>query len=103
MQLKFNVVLYSMKVSNRHCILYFSVAEGGIFSSSESSCRGKTVPRGKCALLFDDENCGGWEYEVPIGYSELPRFALSGPTKNDAESVWVKPGCKFIGKEHQLP
>merc|ERR1719436_780344 len=72
------------------------VAEGGIFSSSESSCRGKTVPRGKCALLFDDENCGGWEYEVPIGYSELPRFALSGPTKNDAEPVWVKPGCNSL-------
>ena len=89
-------------MSNHHCILYFSVAKGGIFSSSASSCNGKTVPRGKCALLFDDKDCGGWEYEVPIGYSELPRFALSGPTKNDAESVLVKPGCKFIGKENEL-
>ena len=56
------------------------------------------MPRDACALLYDEEDCGGWEHEVPIGYSELPRFSLSGPKKNDAESVLVRPGCKFIGK-----
>ena len=76
------------------------VADAGIFSSS--SCSGKTVPRGVCALLYDEEDCGGWEHKVPIGYSELPRFSLTGPKKNDAESVLVRPGCKFIGKMTQL-
>merc|ERR1712150_217248 len=70
-----------------------SVANAGIFSSS--SCSGKTVPSGACALLYDDEDCGGWEYEVPSGYSEL------GFTKrNDAESVLVKQGCTFTGYDH---
>merc|ERR1712165_563729 len=63
-----------------------SVANAGIFS--KSSCSGKTVPNGACALLYDDEDCDGWEYQVPSGYSELG-FAISGPRKNDADSVEV--------------
>jgi len=74
-----------------------SVANAGIFS--KSSCSGKTVPNGACALLYDDEDCDGWEYQVPSGYSELG-FAISGPRKNDAESVLVKQGCRFIGYDH---
>ena len=70
------------------------MAKAGIFST----CRGKTVPQGSCALLYDDDDCSGWKFEVPIGYKELPRFSLSGPRKDDAESVLVRPGCKFIGK-----
>ena len=65
----------------------------------KASCSGKTVPRGKCALLFDEEDCEGWEFEVPVGYTELDRFSVRGPKKNDAESVLVRPGCKFIGKK----
>ena len=53
-----------------------------------------------CALLYDEEDCDGWEYKVPIGYSELPSFSFSGPKRNDAESVLVRPGCKFIGKKN---
>ena len=74
-----------------------SIVNAGLFSGS-SSCSGKTVPRGVCALLYDEEDCGGWEFEVPIGYTELPRIAFSAAKKNDAESVLVRPGCKFIGK-----
>merc|ERR1711934_1336589 len=70
-----------------------SVAKAGIFSS----CNGKTVPQGSCALLYDDDDCSGWKYEVPIGYKELPRFSVGGPRKDDAESVLVRQGCKFIG------
>ena len=77
---------------------HFSVAKAGIFSSS--SCSGKTVPQGSCALLYDDDDCSGWEYKVPIGYKELPRFSVGGPRKDDAESVLVRPGCKFIGKDN---
>ena len=74
-----------------------SVVNAGIFGSS--GCSGKTVPRGKCALLFDEEDCEGWEFEVPVGYTELDRFSVRGPKKNDAESVLVRPRCKFIGKK----
>ena len=70
------------------------MAQAGIFSS----CSGKTVPQGVCALLYDDDDCSGWKMEVPIGYKELPRFSLGGPRKDDAESVLVRQGCKFIGK-----
>merc|ERR1719229_383718 len=74
-----------------------SLANAGIFSSS--SCSGKTVPSGVCALLFDDDDCGGWEYQVPRGYSELS-WGFTGPRKNDAESVLVRRGCRFIGYDH---
>ena len=60
------------------------------------------MPRGSCALLYDEEYCSGWEYEVPIGYKELPRFSWKGPKKDDAESVLVRPGCKFIGKNESV-
>ena len=70
------------------------MAEAGIFST----CSGKTVPQNLCAILYDDDDCSGWEGQVPIGYKELPRFSLGGPRKDDAESVLVRPGCKFIGK-----
>ena len=86
--------IFATKVSSQHCILHFSAAEAGIFST----CSGKTVPQGVCALLYDDDDCSGWKMEVPIGYKELPRFSLGGPRKDDAESVLVRPGCKFIGK-----
>ena len=62
-------------------------------------CATKTMPSTVCALLYDSEDCDGWEYEVAIGYSELPRFSFLGPRKNDADSVLVRPGCKFIGKK----
>ena len=50
-----------------------------------------------CALLYDDDDCGGWEYQVPRGYSELS-WGITGPRKNDAESVLVRKGCRFIGR-----
>ena len=31
------------------------------YRSRQSSCNGKTVPKGECAVLYDDENCGGWQ------------------------------------------
>ena len=97
---KSKIILYLILLPLPLDPFILSVANAGIFSSSSStsSCSGKTVPRDVCALLYDEEDCGGWEHEVPIGYSELPRFSLSGPKKNDAESVLVRPGCKFIGK-----
>ena len=52
-----------------------------------------------CAILYDHEDCGGWAFDVREGYSELKDSALVGPKKNDAESVLVREGCKFIGME----
>jgi len=43
-----------------------------------------------CAVLFDEENCLEELEEVPEGFTELDE-------KDDAESVMVRPGCKFIG------
>ena len=74
---------------------YYSVA-------NSSSCSGKTVPQGMCALFFNEEDCGGQAYLVPIRhYTRLSdyRFAHFGPKDIVAESVLVRPGCKFIGKD----
>merc|ERR1711934_631842 len=45
-----------------------------------------------CAVLYDDENCEGWSFAVPIGTTDLPE-----EYQNDAEVVVVKSGCKLIG------
>ena len=113
-------------------ILIVSVfsANSGVFGkSTPSTCRGKSVPRDKCAVLYDDADCGGWQVKtwqpckpfistaglldfdvqfaqrinskpapflqhvVPVGYSEL-----SIMRRNDAESLIVRPGCKFVGE-----
>ena len=69
-------------------------ASAGIYWST---CKGQAVPADKCAILYDEEDCGGWAYEVPVGYTKLSGWSISGPQKNDAESVLVRQGCKFIG------
>ena len=61
--------------------------------SASVTCQDMRVPEGKCAILFDEEDCAGWSAEVSTGYSEL-----SFRERNEAESVIVKPGCKFVGK-----
>merc|ERR1719229_383717 len=83
-----------------------SLANAGIFSSS--SCSGKTVPSGVCALLFDDDDCGGWEYQVPRGYSELS-WGITGPRKNDTYGHRVStllnviPVCVVVAYEPAAP
>ena len=61
--------------------------------NASETCQDMRVPEGKCAILFDEEDCTGWSAEVSTGYSEL-----SYRERNEAESIIVKPGCKFIGK-----
>ena len=58
--------------------------------SEAGSCN--TVPDGYCAVLYDDEDCHGWSFEVPNGSYDLPE-----DLRNDAEVVVVKAGCKFTG------
>ena len=58
---------------------------------SESGSCGK-VPDGYCAVLYDDEDCSGWSFNVPTGAYDLPE-----DLRNDAEVVVVRAGCKFTG------
>ena len=58
--------------------------------SEAGSC--STVPDGYCAVLYDDEDCRGWSFEVPSGSYDLPE-----DLRNDAEVVVVRAGCKFTG------
>ena len=51
------------------------------------------VPPTSCAVLYDDENCKGWSFEVPTGTSEIPE-----DYRNDAEVVVVRSGCKLTGE-----
>ena len=51
------------------------------------------VPDGYCAVLWDDENCTGWSYNVPVGAYDLPE-----EFRNDAEVVVVAAGCGFRGR-----
>merc|ERR1712018_665401 len=58
--------------------------------SEAGSCN--TVPDGFCAVLYDDEDCRGWSFQVTNGSYDLPE-----DLKDDAEVVVVRAGCKFTG------
>ena len=73
--------------------------------ANASSCSGKTVPQGMCALFFNEEDCGGQAYLVPIRhYTRLSdyRFDHLGTKEIVAESLLVRQGCMFIGKDQYL-
>merc|ERR1711973_678958 len=61
---------------------------------------------GTCAILFDEDDCTGWQLAVNEGYTELPSQGVTDflggtfidkPKKDDAEAVLVRNGCMFIG------
>uniref|UniRef100_A0A0K2TLI2 Uncharacterized protein n=1 Tax=Lepeophtheirus salmonis TaxID=72036 RepID=A0A0K2TLI2_LEPSM len=60
-----------------------------------NECIQKNVPRGMCAILFDDDGCEGWEKPIATGYQKL-----SFRYRNDAETVVVRKGCIFTGYDH---
>ncbi|XP_023341906.1 uncharacterized protein LOC111711717 isoform X2 [Eurytemora carolleeae] len=64
---------------------------------------------GTCAILFDEDDCSGWQLHVNEGYTELPKQTLGdklggplidNPKKNDAEAVLVRKGCILVGYDH---
>ena len=65
------------------------------------SCRGRRMlpPNGVCARIYDDENCGGKGRDIYGGYAELATNIGHGPMMGAVESVVVRPGCTFVGKE----
>merc|ERR1712012_965272 len=74
-----------------------SAIAGSISSDNDEEQRSEpgscgTVPDGYCAVLYDDEDCRGWSFEVPNG-----SYDLTEDLRNDAEVVVVKAGCKFTG------
>ena len=63
--------------------------------NASKTCKDIRVPEGKCATLLNGKDCTGWSVDVSTGYIDL-----SVRERNEAESVIVKPGCKFIGKKN---
>jgi len=64
---------------------------------------------GTCAILFDEDDCSGWQLAINEGYTVLPRQGVTDflggtfidkPKRNDAEAVLVRSGCIFIGYDH---
>merc|ERR1711915_1042610 len=85
-----------------------AMAKPGIFDSykaliTELKCA-EMPDNGTCAILFDEDDCDGWQLAVNEGYTELPdktSFSLTDkPKKNDAEAVLVRDGCVFVGYDH---
>merc|ERR1711915_300251 len=59
-----------------------------------SSCRGKTVPANLCAKAYDDEDCSGWELEIPQGEQKFRLWNLYYYRyRNEIEAVIVRRGC----------
>merc|ERR1711915_118617 len=94
-------------------VLVVSACDAGLISgikekyeSVKSRLQCAEMPNnGTCAILFDDDDCTGWQLAINEGYTELPSRKLSdlffdGPRKNDAEAVLVRKGCVFIGYDH---
>ena len=67
--------------------------DGGDGEDRSTPGKCPVVPPTSCAVLYDDENCKGWSFEVPTGTSEIPE-----EFRNDAEVVVVRSGCKLTGE-----
>eukprot|EP00088_Acartia_fossae_P031202 TRINITY_DN3212_c0_g1_i6.p1 TRINITY_DN3212_c0_g1~~TRINITY_DN3212_c0_g1_i6.p1 ORF type:complete len:143 (-),score=23.02 TRINITY_DN3212_c0_g1_i6:212-607(-) len=74
-------------------IVAFSGVHAGLFGSSCTD-----VPSNLCARVYDDEDCKGWELDVPEGRMN---FRFFNPVwywyRNDIESVSVRKGCSLTG------
>ena len=70
-------------------------APNNYYDGSDDSvdCLRARLEGNACAVLYDDEGCGGWDLSVPEGYTELNFWK-----RNDAEAIVVKAGCIFVGK-----
>ncbi|XP_023341910.1 uncharacterized protein LOC111711720 [Eurytemora carolleeae] len=62
---------------------------------------------GTCAILFDDDDCTGWQLKVKEGYTELPeagglkKLFIDDAKEDDAEAVLVRKGCVLVGYDHK--
>ena len=77
-----------------------SIIHQDVEVSEAGSTPGKcpvVVPPTACAVLYDDENCEGWSFEVPTGTSDLPE-----EYRNDAEAVVVRSGCRLTGEPNGI-
>ena len=86
------------KIPKMASIHHFSVV-------NSSSCSDKTVPNDMCAFFFNEKDCGGQSYLVPIRHNirlSDYRFDHLGTKEIIAESLLVRPGCMFIGKDEYL-
>jgi len=60
---------------------------------------------GTCAMLFDEDDCTGWQLKVKEGYTEIASQSFTDfiagslvdePKKDDAEAVLVRNGCTLF-------
>jgi len=81
-------------------------------SNIPSGCPKEITEPGVCAILYDEEDCGGWAFKVKEGQNiKVGRGTLAsigdkvaGPLVDlakgdDAESVLVRKGCTFTGHD----
>jgi len=85
--LKIGIVLLSVWAT--------ATVHAGIFGSK---C--KDVPSHLCARVYDDEDCKGWELDIPVGEIQ---FKMWHPVyywyRNDIEAISVRAGCTLTGFE----
>merc|ERR1711874_22489 len=56
------------------------------------------VPNHLRAQGFDDDDCGGWKLEVPVGEMKFKWWhPVNFFYRNDIESISVRAGCTFTG------
>jgi len=57
------------------------------------------VPSNLCARVYDEDDCGGWQIDVPV--NSRMDWHLLNPSgwlrRNDIESISVRAGCTFTG------
>ena len=86
----------------------FSKAKGNLRDVVTSFSCANMPSNGTCAILFDEDDCDGWQLAVNEGYLELPdqtKTDLFGgtfvdrPKKDDTEAVLVREGCILVAYE----
>merc|ERR1712168_66578 len=104
-ELWFTVVVCTASLATAQLIKFNKAKESYNNLKSRLSCA-EMPTNGTCAILFDEDDCTGWQLAVNEGYTELPSRStldllagtfIDNPKKDDAEAVLVRGGCMFIG------
>jgi len=74
-------------------------AQAGLWNSLFGTGCVERVPRHLCAMVYDEDDCGGWKLDIPLdSRMDWPAWSPTGFWyRNDIESIVVRAGCTFTG------
>lgn len=89
------------------CVAVFAAQASALLGFGSNACKSVEetyfkTDNNACAVLFDEDDCGGWAKTIAKGeYLELPSRDgpfTDKPKKRDAEALVVRKGCTLVAR-----